>query len=157
MPGYRGHLVGGLITYIGLMYLLQPIPPTPLSPFWWLLLTLAGALFPDIDTKSKGQFWFSWLMIIIMILLLMHQHYAAAATIGIASMVPMLSKHRGIFHNLWFVIAVSGIATFMINQCLKPHIYLCSYDMVFFIAGAWSHIILDLGIRKAFKRSLIIS
>ncbi len=156
MPGYRGHLVGGLATYIGLMYLLQPIPPTPLSPFWWLLFSLAGALFPDIDTKSKGQFWFSWLMITVMLLLLMHRHYAVASMIGIASMIPMLSKHRGMFHNPWFIIAVSCIATFMINQCMRPHIHLCSYDMVFFIAGAWSHIILDLGIRKAFKRSWII-
>jgi hypothetical protein len=55
MPSYRVHLIGGFLTYLAV---LQGIKHMDISGFviaQGLLFCLLGALFPDIDVKSKGQ------------------------------------------------------------------------------------------------------
>ena len=58
MPGYKGHLVGGAVAYGVTVYLLRSLNPTAITLVEWFVCTLAGALFPDVDTKSKGQKYF---------------------------------------------------------------------------------------------------
>ena len=55
MPGYRAHLAGGLTVYGITIYLLRSYCGSVFIAAEWMLFTLAGSLFPDIDTKSKGQ------------------------------------------------------------------------------------------------------
>ena len=56
MPGYKGHIVGAALAFAGtLLVVSKTYPPTPLTALQWFLLTILGALFPDVDIKSKGQ------------------------------------------------------------------------------------------------------
>lgn len=50
---------------------------------------------PDVDTKSKGQSLFYWLVFTIDVLLIWNKQIQAAAYLGIIALLPLLSKHRG--------------------------------------------------------------
>ncbi|MGC2310143.1 MAG: hypothetical protein WA432_00805 [Candidatus Babeliaceae bacterium] len=64
MPSYKGHLLGGLVVYsIALLFMATTL--SWLTKGEWLLCTLFGALFPDIDIKSKGQKLFYALLLVI--------------------------------------------------------------------------------------------
>ncbi len=66
MSGYRGHLVGGLVTFVALRNFLIPLTGHTIpQEFVCLILTLLGALFPDVDIKSKGQQVFYSLALVI--------------------------------------------------------------------------------------------
>ena len=55
MPGFRGHLIGGTVTYLAILQCIksmQPSIPVIISGF---IFCIIGSLFPDIDIKSKGQ------------------------------------------------------------------------------------------------------
>ena len=60
MPGYKGHLVGGTVAgalvWSGL-WLVGHAPSVPQTALLFSLLLL-GALFPDVDTDSRGQHLF---------------------------------------------------------------------------------------------------
>jgi len=63
MPNYKGHLAGGVVTYCVVLCALVGTAPSFMTAGEWLLFTLAGALFPDIDIKSKGQKYFYYLVL----------------------------------------------------------------------------------------------
>ena len=68
MPGYKGHLSVALALYGGLIAFLWHTAPSLQTLVVWFIAICAGALFPDIDTKSKGQKYFYWIMFFIMYL-----------------------------------------------------------------------------------------
>ena len=50
MPGYQTHLAGGAIVFAAVLVCVVPYAhPTVLITGEWLLFSLAGSLFPDID------------------------------------------------------------------------------------------------------------
>src|SRR5882724_10040377 len=70
MPGYKGHLVGGAAVYVlFLCCIIGVVKPSLLMASEWLIFTLAGALFPDVDIKSKGQKYFYFVVFAIFMLL----------------------------------------------------------------------------------------
>lgn len=152
MPGYRHHLTGGaIIFFMTLICILHWCMPTLLTLFEWGLCTLAGSLFPDIDTKSKGQRYFYWILCIVLCVLLIIRCYKAFALVSIVALVPLMVHHRGICHRSWFVIMVPatvalGIAT-SVPECTR----IVMYDALFFILGALSHLWLDLGWRHLLR------
>jgi hypothetical protein len=151
MPNYKGHIAGGCIAYgIFLMSLrtLFLLKPTPLASFEWFLCTLAGALFPDIDTKSKGQKYFYWIIFGLLLMFFYKKQWHAFPIMSFILVFPMLSRHRGLFHTLWFIIAMPlGIWFFLYSMHIKMA-QLLFFDVVFFIAGAISHVWLDVGLRR---------
>ncbi len=148
MPNYKGHLSGGCMTFaLVLVFVVPYCPPSFFSMIEWLLFTLAGSLFPDIDIKSKGQKYFYWIMLLLFVVLALNRQYKHLAIISVLSVIPHLVKHRGMFHRLWFVIAIPLIAWFVIVQQF-PNIYTALLiNTIFFIAGAISHLWLDMGIK----------
>lgn len=152
MPNYKGHLIGGCVAFAAVLIILPPAYPTTLlTAFEWLLFTLAGSLFPDIDIKSKGQKYFYWMILILLILLLHTRRFIPLAAVSILSMIPMLSKHRGLFHRTWFIIAAPLIAWQIVALYFPAIKELFMYDMLFFIAGALSHLWLDMGLKGMIK------
>lgn len=153
MPNYKGHLVGGAIFYVIAVYLFLHFCPQHVSgvtAFGWLLCTLAGSLFPDIDTKSKGQKYFYFILLWLFVLLLYFKKTELVALLAVVAFIPLVVRHRGIFHQLWFVCVI----TFIVALCLCnvfPH---CEksiqLDALFFALGALSHLWLDLGVRRLF-------
>jgi membrane-bound metal-dependent hydrolase YbcI (DUF457 family) len=153
MPGYKTHLVGGCAVYIVLLVIMRYYNPSPIAACEWLACALAGSLFPDVDIKSKGQKYFYYGTFLLFCILLTQKRYGLFACISICSLAPMLVKHRGIFHELWFIImapSVVGLAVGNVNTQARQSIFFC---IVFFIAGAISHLLLDRGFLGMLSKS----
>lgn len=144
MPGYRGHIVGGAATFcIVALVVSKFYPPTLITALQWFLLTIVGALFPDVDIKSKGQGIFYRVILLCLILLYLQKNWYLFAATSFMAMLPVLVRHRGLFHNIWFVIVVPfGLAYFMVGS-FPQYKTILLLDATFFAAGAVSHIILD--------------
>ncbi len=151
MPGYKGHITGGAIAYSILLIPLVSYCTSVTTAAGWLLCAIAGALFPDVDIKSKGQKYFYRLLLIIFIVLILEKKFDLLAIMSLLSLVPMLVKHRGLFHRLWFVIMLPLTLWFCMSLYF-PHVTheLLLY-IIFFIAGAISHLYLDLGLRRMLR------
>ncbi|MGB8468363.1 MAG: metal-dependent hydrolase [Candidatus Babeliales bacterium] len=152
MPNYKGHLVGGLCAY-GLLLsllLLYAVCPTPLTLVEWLLATLAGALFPDIDTKSKGQKYFYQLTGILGIVLVISRHYVTASCMLLLALFPLMIRHRGITHSFIAMSLLCAACVLFVHLQVPFHALQITYAVLFFWAGLVSHLILDLGIRRTF-------
>jgi hypothetical protein len=148
MPGYRHHLAGGaLIFFVSLVVVLHWCVPTSLTLIEWGLCALAGSLFPDIDTKSKGQRYFYWLLFLVLCILMVLRRYKAFAFISIMALIPHMVHHRSICHRVWFVIMVPCVTALGVATCMPGCTRILLYDALFFILGALSHIWLDLGWR----------
>lgn len=149
MPGYKGHLVGGCAAFgFGLFLLQSSYNPTHLNAFEWFLCALAGALFPDIDIKSKGQNLFYKGLLILLLFLFVKGRMQIALMIGIVSLIPMVVRHRGLFHRTWFVIAAPYAIAGFLTTCYPIYSRILLIDTSFFVLGALSHLWLDLGFRR---------
>jgi membrane-bound metal-dependent hydrolase YbcI (DUF457 family) len=152
MPSFKTHLVGGIIFYSFILFFI----PTPFASLMtkgeWLLFTLAGSLFPDIDIKSKGQKFFYLILLCLTLFLCAQQYLRAVVGCAIVACLPVLVKHRGIFHSLWFIMGLNG-AVLGVIACYYPlYIKIALYDSGFFMLGAFSHILLDKGCRRMLGR-----
>ncbi|HXW85832.1 MAG TPA: metal-dependent hydrolase [Candidatus Bathyarchaeia archaeon] len=144
MPGYRGHIVGGCCIYGILVVLLPLLPSVSITTYLeWLLCAVAGALFPDVDIKSRGQKYFYYCVLCVVGVCIIQQSFVGLAVCSLGAVVPLISRHRGMFHAWWFVFFVPMIFWLCIKN-VWPHLAVpLWYDMIFFIAGAISHIVLD--------------
>lgn len=155
MPGYKGHLMGGAAAF-GVSFAavsvaqMMPIgdPYTILSCF---ICSMAGSLFPDIDVKSKGQNLFYWLLLALLLYFFYKKEFVTLAYVAIAATLPMLVKHRGIFHNMWFLIAALGALSYVLMGYLPNYDHMIILHMIFFVGGAISHLWLDLGFARMLR------
>lgn len=145
MPGYKGHLIGGLGAFGVGFYFVSAGNPSHYVVVEWLLCALAGSLFPDVDVKSKGQNLFYKGILIILLLLCLQGYVYFAAAIGILSLFPMLARHRGLFHKAWFIVIMPFFTSFCISVYFPHFSRILLFDTVFFVLGALSHLWLDLG------------
>lgn len=152
MPGYRVHLAGAGVTYFVLMFVvLRCIQPPLFSCFMWFLCCLAGGLFPDIDTKSYGQKIFYKLLMLMFLILYFTKQWSILGVLSLCSVVPLCVNHRGLFHNVWFIIALSGLGAVLLTRAYVSDDILVYGSMIFFMCGAISHLYLDLGFSKMFR------
>jgi hypothetical protein len=119
----------------------------------WLLCALAGSLFPDVDIKSKGQKYFYYCALLLLSVLLLYQKYELFACCSMLAFTPMLARHRGIFHELWFVIAAPLGVWFVVSGLYPSYAHSFFFDTIFFIAGAISHLWLDRGFFRMMRRN----
>jgi hypothetical protein len=71
--------------------------------------------------------------------------------VGSIALFPLFVRHRGIFHRVWFIVLLCGVAA-CITPFLSPlHVHLVVWDMFFFALGALSHIWLDFGIKRMIR------
>lgn len=151
MPGYKGHLVGGAVSYLLLLSILMSQHTTVPTLFGWLMCSLAGSLFPDVDITSKGQKILFRILFVLFITLLIMQRMRAALGVSIVSFVPLLVHHRGLFHRFWFI-ALIGFIPVVYVHIYAPNLYvgfLCG--ALFFIFGAYSHLYLDVGFKRMWR------
>jgi len=143
MPNYRGHLLGGLIAYVYVMLTIITIKPSFITACEWLFFTLAGSLFPDIDTKSKGQKYFYSILLLLFICLLYQNKFQLLSCISCIAITPMLSNHRGLFHKKWFVIVMPIVVWIIFTTIFPDLMRPLLINVLFFIVGALSHLFLD--------------
>ena len=143
MPGYKGHLCGGLIAYVVVFFFCLTTRPSLLTACEWLFCTLAGSLFPDIDVKSKGQKYFYYVVMVLFLFLLSQEKFQLLSCVSILAITPMLSRHRGLFHKAWFLITISIIGWLIIGGIFPNLRSLLLQHSLFFCLGALSHLVLD--------------
>lgn len=147
MPGYKGHLNGGLISgalVIVVAVVMGYLSRDPLQLAGLMGFCLLGALFPDIDTDSKGQNLFYTGLIIIDGILIYKHHYRWAAWVGLIAMLPALGHHRGWTHTWWAMLIVPlpiVIIPYLFFNGDGVHIFKNFY--VAFTLGYFSHLLLD--------------
>lgn len=147
MPDYKGHLAGGL--FFGVMgvvgaVLLGWLVFDPLQGAGLVGFCLLGALFPDVDTNSKGQNLYYAVFAVMDLALIIRGLYAWAAWFGLFSMLPAVGSHRGWTHTWWAMLLIPlpilAVPFFMGAPDLFPR-FVPFYAA--FALGYFSHLILD--------------
>lgn len=158
MSSYKGHLGGGVLAFVGLYYLLSCLHSTSsyAHPSFcklveWLTCTLLGALFPDIDIKSKGQKLFYWALFPLVVSLFICQRYTHLFVISSIALLPMMTRHRGLFHKLWFIMLITALFVILLTTWFPAYTKTILFDTLFFIVGVISHLWLDLGLRRMLR------
>lgn len=148
MPGFRGHLIGGTVTYLIILQYLKSLPMEPSVITSGFLFCLVGSLFPDIDIKSKGQKLCYSLALVVLCCFLWYERTDLFIGLSLLATVPLLVKHRGLFHQLWFLIFISITTGLVIGSFHANYSAWAMKNALFFLAGAISHIVLDRLITK---------
>jgi len=162
MANWRGHTVGGAIVGIAYIAALEVIPSEAvehtrgLLSDWQMLVGLMVicvlfALWPDIDTNSKGQNIFFGIAFVADIALILSGRIEAAAYLGLIAMTPIIGKHRGWTHTKWAMLLVP-LPIVVIPYLYRPEVLqpaLLLYGAA--VAGYFSHLLLDGLITKHFR------
>lgn len=137
MANYRRHLVAGVVSF-GLTYpmfyhICDVIPAFAICVF--------GSLFPDLDTKSKIQMWTARIMVLTLLGLIRFGEHKLGVIMSAMYMVPICVPHRGLMHELWFLVCVTcAFGVFLTN--FADHEAALGYAFYFFV-GICSHLLLD--------------
>jgi uncharacterized metal-binding protein len=148
MPQYKTHLAGGIFAFVACILLFSLQAKTPQTLLEWALWCLLGSLFPDIDTKSKGQQVWYPLLFLLAFIMIMHKAWMMVGLLVFLGFTSTVVRHRGMFHNLWFVAAACCVFAFLSHLYSPAYAHLVAYDCVFFFVGVASHVALDLGPRR---------
>ncbi len=150
MSMYRGHLVGGLAAYL-IVIVVYGIYTTVFQHYFpGLLATLAGSLFPDIDIRSKGQRLFLKILFIAIVWCLYLQASIPLMILLMFSVLPIVFPHRGLFHDIIFVGALSVTAAGSLIYTMPEKTDMIVLVTFFFLVGVISHLVLDKGFKKTF-------
>ncbi len=104
MPGYKVHLAGGAVfgaAALAAAITLTTWRPEPLPAGGMLATCVLAALFPDVDTSSKGRPLFYGLLAAVDVYLIATGLFKWAALLGLVAMLPALGNHRGWTHTWW--------------------------------------------------------
>lgn len=147
MPGYKGHLAGGLFfAVMGLIgsILLGWLVLDPLVASGLIGFCLLGALFPDVDTNSKGQNLYYAVFATVDLGLILKGLYIWAAWLGFFAMLPAIGSHRGWTHTWWAMILVPFpiLAVPVVVQGVDAVSGFLPFYAAF-VSGYFSHLLLD--------------
>lgn len=155
MPSYKVHLLGGTVTYFLTTLLLSRYVSwfsyNPLHHIFFILFSLLGSIFPDIDITSRMQIIFFRCMILALPSALLINKILFF-TLGCICFFVVLIKHRTITHHIWFLILFPLLTALYLEkqypESRKEIISICTY----FSVGALSHRLLDFGPRRFFSQ-----
>jgi len=154
VANYRGHVAGGVAAGAVYASALMFVPVTQLAEYAGLLqdwqalaavfvIAQLFALFPDVDTNSKAQDIFFWIVFPLDILLIWGRAWQAAAYLGLIAMLPIVTHHRGWTHSKWAMLVVP------LPIMLVPYLgnsKVLAISIVYYgaaVAGYFSHLLLD--------------
>lgn len=155
MPNYKVHVAGGLAVGVGTMMLTGSWHHASLhTSVEYIGCAVLGSLFPDVDIKSKGQKIFYIALTAALIFLLWHHRTGWFIALSLLGIAPLFLRHRGIMHHPWFVGCCAGIPAFYLYANNHPYSSL-AIDLFYFALGAFSHIILDVGLSSFCRKALL--
>ena len=162
MANYKGHIAGGVV-FTGVYTVAMLFAPVErLAEYASLLydwqamfavfvIGMLFALFPDVDTNSKGQDLFYWIIFPLDVLLIYAGQFQAAAYLGLLALLPVLAHHRGWTHSKWAMFLIP------LPIILIPWLYsdnVLPISLVYYgaaVVGYFSHLFLDGLIWKRFR------
>lgn len=162
MANWKGHVVGGAGLGVAYTAALHYVPVEYYAErahilYDWqalaaiMVLSVLFALFPDVDTNSKGQNIFYGLALACNLVLIGSGHIQAAAYLGLIAMLPVVGKHRGWTHSKLAMCIVP------LPILIVPYLYssralpiACIYYGAA-VVGYFSHLLLDGLIFKHFR------
>ncbi len=144
------HIKGGVITWFLCLYFLRTYVDSLEITLLWLICSVAGSLFPDLDIKSRGQRFFYGLMAPAYALLYFYGEHTVAFMVGLCAFLPAMTVHRGILHRWWFIFLFAGLWGFGLASRYPCGAHMIHTATVCFIVGALSHLVLDFGIWRVF-------
>ena len=158
MPGYRTHVTGAIVSAAATLVITHwrmPIAALLTSNnIACLAAGACGGLFPDIDIKSKGQkLWYSAIVPLWGAALVM-RHTVFICVLSVLAVIPPLLPHRGITHELWFILLAPLGGPFLVSVYQPAYLSFAIDLYFFFVIGAISHLVLDLGPLGTLRRSL---
>lgn len=159
MATYKGHIIGGIITFALITPLVSYFSPDEhVSIFFYLFflgITLTGALFPDIDTHSTIRKIGYYITPILVLFALIKAYYHLLIPLFFFWFCIFLLRHRTITHRFWFLIICTGASYFFIIEKYPDACLTALTSCAYFLAGAVSHLFLDnaLGRHNRSKRS----
>jgi membrane-bound metal-dependent hydrolase YbcI (DUF457 family) len=106
-------------------------------------ICLMFALWPDVDTNSKGQDLFYTIFFVADLVLIAARRFEEAAYLGLFAILPILGKHRGWTHTWWAMLLVP-LPLVVLPYLLAPERPLAG--LPFYgaaVAGYASHLLLD--------------
>ena len=162
MANWRGHIIGGVVFTFVYAAAMLFVPVEQFAEYAQLLydwqamfavfvIGMLFALFPDVDTNSKGQHLFYWPTFIMAVLLIYSGQFQAAAYLGVIAMLPVLAHHRGWTHSKWAMLLIPlpiVLVPWLYNDNVLP-ISLVYYGAA--VVGYFSHLFLDGLIWKRFR------
>ena len=152
MSNYKGHLAGGLVTALALVYIMSWwFEPTIMLATQLIVCALFGSLFPDIDTKSQGQLLSYRFLAVLLMVLVAQQRFQLALFCSAVGILPLVVHHRGLFHRVWFLAAICMSAVLYTSWYVPQYTVLVALHSLFFFMGALSHLWLDFGIKRMMK------
>lgn len=162
MANWKGHVVGGVALGASYVAAMTLVPVERFAEMAGLLhdwqalaavmvISVLFALFPDVDTNSKGQNIFFGLALAVDIALIWSGNIQAAAYLGLIAMLPVVGKHRGWTHSKLAMLLVPLpilIVPYLYNDNILP-ISIVYYGAA--VAGYFSHLLFDGLIFKWFR------
>lgn len=155
MAGYRGHLAGAVVfaaLYLAALAALYAVdgawtrvPPLELAggAAGVVALCLMFGLWPDVDTNSKGQTLFYSIFFAADVALIATREFEYAAYLGLFTILPTLSRHRGWTHSFWamWLVPLPLLAVPWWLAPARPLAGLPFYGAA--VVGYLSHLVLD--------------
>lgn len=149
MSNYKGHLVGGGAFFLICLLGLASIPALAVHNIILnALCCLTGALFPDLDTISKGRKYYLKLLPLVLILLVLLNQIYAAGVMVLFTLIALKARHRGIFHRPWFIFISGFLFVGLLSITLHLNNNALAICWIFFIMGAFSHLVFDYGLQR---------
>ncbi|WP_459932336.1 metal-dependent hydrolase [Fundidesulfovibrio butyratiphilus] len=146
MPGYKGHVAGALAVTgaaLGGAYWLGVYRPEPKTMAVLAVLAVLGALFPDVDTSSKGRHIYYGAALVADVVLILKNQYRYAALLGFCALLPAIGSHRGWTHTWWAGLIIPSPVILVPMMLLHmPWPGLVPY-YVAAVLGYYSHLLLD--------------
>jgi len=144
MSNFKGHATGSVVAYV--IFLM-------LAPRWFLLgpdelaicfvVCFLFALWPDVDTNSKGQDIFYLGFLIGDAAFIWYKEYRYAAILGFFAILPVVGKHRGWTHSVAAAIGIPFLFLYVVNY-FWPTMYKIWPPYYFSaLCGYISHLVLD--------------
>lgn len=165
MAGYRGHIAGAVVFFLGYLGLLvylysmnaayQQFSTLELLgyPVAMFALAIMFGLWPDVDTNSKGQDVFYAIFLVADLFLIATRNFEEAAYLGLFALLPVVSRHRGWTHSWWAMLLIPS-PLLVLPYVLFPDRPLAG--LPFYgaaLVGYFSHLVLDGVAWRALRRS----
>jgi membrane-bound metal-dependent hydrolase YbcI (DUF457 family) len=156
MPGYKTHLLGGILLGISLLVIFRATGSIAASELPELFCALLlGSLFPDIDTRSMGRRFGTLILLLIAASAAALSYLLIAYGIIAFLVLLIMQPHRGITHRVapWLLVCAGTVC--MIALFSFPCSRRMLHALIFFGVGLFSHLVLDgrlLRIRRRRRR-----